>query len=190
MHDNTVDGNKVRVFFHVENGMILRVSTKVVDKAIGQLQTEYESIFKDGSGAMKVCRGKSYKYLGMALGYSNKGEFCVTMCDYLDRILGTFDKAVKKHGDGWILVTKRCLRKTAARDKLVAGNEDCKRLSTKAVATFHKIVAKVLCVSKRAIPGTSPSVAFLTMRVRSPNTDDWEKLKLIHLMEHLRGNKD
>ena len=34
----------------------------------------------------------------------------------------------------------------------------------------------------------SLAIAFLTMRVRYPNTDDWEKLS--HLVEYLRGDRD
>ena len=43
-------------------------------------------------------------------------------------------------------------------------------------------------ISKRARPDTSLSVAFLTTRVRAPDTDDWGKLS--HLMEYLRADKD
>jgi hypothetical protein len=38
---------------------------------------------------------------------------------------------------------------------------------------------------KRARPDTCLAIAFLTVRVRAPNTDDWEKL--CHLLEYLRG---
>ena len=58
MANKTVDGKQVRICFQAEEGKILCVSTKVVDKAIKRLQTKYESIFKDGVGAMKVHRGK------------------------------------------------------------------------------------------------------------------------------------
>ena len=91
------------------------------------------------------------------------------MCDYLNE---TFDETVEKHGEVWIEVKKQCLRKTAVHDNLVAGNEDRGRLSIKALASFHKIVAKVLYVIKRSILDTSLGVEFLTMRVRAPNTDD------------------
>ncbi len=53
-------------------------------------------------------------------------------------------------------------------------------------ADFHTIVAKTLYVTKRARPDTCLAIAFLTTRVRAPDTDDWEKL--CHLMEYLRGN--
>ena len=54
-------------------------------------------------------------------------------------------------------------------------------------ADFHTIVAKTLCVTKRARPDTDTclSIAFLTMRVRAPaDRDDWDKLR--HLVEYLR----
>jgi hypothetical protein len=37
-----------------------------VNEMIDWLQAEYDSIFEDGSGVMKVHRGKVNKYLGMS----------------------------------------------------------------------------------------------------------------------------
>ena len=79
-------------------------------------------------------------------------------------------------------------KKTAALNYLFVVNEDCEKLSTEAAASFHTIVAKLLYVSKISRPDTSLSVAFLSTRVRSPDTDDW--IKLSHLMEYLRGDRD
>jgi hypothetical protein len=67
-------------------------------------------------------------------------------------------------------------------------DEDCEKLSDDVVASFRTIVAKVLYVTKQARPETSLAVAFLTTRVRAPDTDDWEKL--CHLMAFLRGDRD
>ena len=83
----------------------------------------------------------------MALEYLHKGECCVTMYNYLDGILDTCDKAGKKHGDGWMLVTKWRSKKTAAPDNLFVVNENCKKLSINAAESFHTIVAKILYVS-------------------------------------------
>ena len=47
---------------------------------------------------------------------------------------------------------------------------------------------KTLYTTKRDIPYTCTSVAFLTTRVRKPDTDDWKKLD--HLMEYLRKTRD
>ena len=53
---------------------------------------------------------------------------------------------------------------------------------------YRLVVAKVLYVTKQARPDTSLAIAFLTTRVRAPDTDDWEKL--CHLMDYLRGDRD
>ena len=67
-------------------------------------------------------------------------------------------------------------------------NEDYEKLSLEAAASFHMIVAKTLYVTKQARPDACLNIAFLTTRVRAPDTDDWEKL--CHLMEYLRDDQD
>ena len=137
---------------------------------------------------MKVHRGKHHTYLAMYLDYSHKGECHVTMYGYLDGILHTFDEAIKKHGEGWVVVRSPAAKKTAAPDNLFTVNDDCEKLSIEAAASFHTVVAKLLDISKQARPDTSLSVAFLTTRVRAPDTNNWGKIS--HLMEYLRSNKD
>jgi hypothetical protein len=73
---------------------------------------------------------------------------------------------------------------TPAPDNLFMVNEDCEKLPEDMAADFHIIVAKTLYTTKRARPDPCLSIAFLTMRVRASNKDDWEKL--CHLMEYLR----
>ncbi len=53
-----VNGKVLMVCFHVDDNKISHVHAKVVDETIEWLKREYEVIFHDGSGAMKVCRGK------------------------------------------------------------------------------------------------------------------------------------
>ena len=78
---------------------------------------------------------------------------------------------------------KQHFKKVTAPDNLFVDNVDCEKLFMEAAALFHTILVKILYVSKWARPDTSLSVAFLTTRVRSHNTDNWEKLS--HLMEYL-----
>ena len=100
----------------------------------------------------------------------------------MDGILHTFDEALKKHGEGWVLVTLRDAKKTAAPDNLFVVNENFEKQS------IHTIVAKLLYVSKQARLDTSLSIPFLTTRVGAPDTNEW--VKLSHLMEYLRGDRD
>ena len=110
------------------------------------------------------------------------------MYGYLDGILRTFGEAVQKHGEGWVVVKACVVKRTAAPDNLFVVDENCEKLSVEAAASFHTVVAELLYISKQARPDTSLSAAFLTTRVRAPDTDDWGKLR--HLMEYLRADKD
>jgi hypothetical protein len=171
------------VCFHVDDCKLSHKLLEVVDETINQLRAEYESIFEDGLGAMKVHRGKVHKYLGMTLDFSSKGQCVVTMHDYLDRIVKAYDAAMAKYDDGFLPVTKHHY-KTPASENLFTVDEDCEKLPEDMAADFHTFVAKTLCVTKKARPDMCLSVAFLTMRVRAPDKDDWEKLQ--HLVEYLR----
>ena len=68
------------------------VDTKFNDYLIKILKEECKSIFEDGSVKMKVSRGKFHKYLGMNLDYTTKGLCKVTMLDYIEEVIKTFDK--------------------------------------------------------------------------------------------------
>ncbi len=95
------------------------------------------------------------------------------MHDYIDGILQAYNLAIKDHNNGYQIVGKHHSKMSAAPDNLFVVNEDCKKLSNEAAAAFHTIVAKALYITKRARPDISLAIAFLTMRVRSPNIEDW-----------------
>ncbi len=63
-------------------------------------------------------------------------------------------------------------------------DEDAEKLSEEGQTAFHHLVAKTLYISKRARPDLSTAIAFLTTRVKAPDTHDWRKLS--HMMEYLR----
>jgi hypothetical protein len=79
-----VKGEQLTVCFHVDDCKISHLSPKVVDKTIEWLRLEYEHVFEDGTGLMKVHRGKTHKYLGMTLDISHHNQCRVTMIDYVD----------------------------------------------------------------------------------------------------------
>jgi hypothetical protein len=134
---------------------------------IKHVRKEHESIFEDGSGAMEVSRGKTHKYLGMTLDYNVRGQLSVTMFDHLDDILTVFEK-IEPNGDG--------TKTSAAPTNLFTVNEDCEKLPDGKAVEFHNVVAKTLFVTKRARPDTCTPIAFLTTRVREPDTDNWKKM--------------
>ena len=89
---------------------ISHVSPKVIDDMIAWLRQEYESIFTDGSGKMKVARGKVHKYLGMTLDFATAKLVKVTMIDYVDEIVVAYDKALSELDDGLIPSRRRVTR--------------------------------------------------------------------------------
>ena len=87
-----INGEQMTICFHVNDCKLSHKSSSEVTKMVEILHSEYESIFEDGSGKMKVSRGKVHQYLGMTLDYSTDGVVKVSMFDYIDEILAAFDK--------------------------------------------------------------------------------------------------
>ena len=50
---------------------------------------------------------------------------------------------------------------------------------------FHRTMAQLLLLSARAQRDIQPVTAFLTMRVRSPDEDDWGKVKRV--LSYMKG---
>jgi Reverse transcriptase (RNA-dependent DNA polymerase) len=90
--NKTVEGNQITICFHVDDCKIAHRNSKIVDETIEWLRVKYESIFEDGSGKMKVSRGKIHEYLGMTLDYTTTGIVRVTMFKYIDEIIETYSK--------------------------------------------------------------------------------------------------
>ncbi len=177
------------MWFHVDNCKILHLTPKVVDKIIEWLRSEYENMFKDGTGQMKVHRGKNPKYLGMSLDFSHPNQCRVTMIDYVDEIVVAYNKALKDLSDGFNAVSKKknVARTSSAPDDLFIVNKDAEKLSDEGAMACHNLVAKTLYVSKHARLDVSTMIAFLTTRVRAPDIDDWRKLSC--LMVYLRVDR-
>ena len=166
-----VHGKQLTICFHVDDCKLLHMSPKVLDEIIEWLRADYENIFEDGSGAMKVARGKKQKYLGMDLDFSVKGQVRISMCNYVKEIITAWDKATTSEG----FTTVKCKSKSKssmAPEDLFKVDEDVEKLDSQMVTTFHNFVAKTLFVTKRAKPDMSTSIAFLTTRVIEPNRDD------------------
>ena len=102
-----VDGEQLTVCFHVDDCKISHISPKVMSNTIDWLRSEYENVFEDGSGLMKVHRGKTHKYLGMSLDFSHVNQCRITMIDYVDEIVAAYDKASSELDDGFTLVFKK-----------------------------------------------------------------------------------
>ncbi len=137
---------------------------------------------------MKVARGKVHKYLDMTLDFATPKIVKVTMLEYVDKIIGSWDKACSELNDGYKAVSGRKRIATAAPDDLFKVDEGAVKLDQARTKAFHNIMAKGIYVTKRARPDISLSIAFLTTRVKGPDINDWHKL--CHLVKYLRSTHE
>jgi hypothetical protein len=132
---------------------------------------------------MKVARGKVHMYLGMMLNFTTLKTVKVTMLEYVDEIIESWDKACSEFDDGYKAVSGHKRIATAAPDDLFKVDEDAVKLDQARAKALHNITTKGIYVAKRVRPDISLSIAFLTTRVKGTNIDDWRKL--CHLVEYL-----
>jgi hypothetical protein len=124
---------------------------------------------------MHVSRGLVHEYLGMTLGYTVKGEVKITMVDYLKGVIGDFPEVI----DG--------TAPTEASEHMfgVRPDEEIVLLEEDRARAFHHALAHLLFASSLARKDIQLAVLFLTIRIKQPDEDDWNKLK--RLLKYIRG---
>ena len=177
----TVDGHQQTICWHVDDCKISHVDPKANDDFIEVLRQEYENIFEDGTGKMTVHLGKKLKYLGMDLDFSKPGVCQISMPEYIQELLATWNSAAPQEKGG---KETTC----AAPKDLFTVDDKSVKLSSENKEMFHSIVAKILFATKRARPDTGTAISFLTTRVKDPEIDDWRKLS--HLMKYIKATKE
>ncbi len=159
--NRVIVGMQMTMCFHVDDCKISHLDPKVVDYTIAWLCDEYKSVFSDGSGMMKVTQGKVHKYLGMTLDFATSKTVKVTMLEYVDEIIGSWDKACSEPDDGYKAVSGPKKIATAAPDDLFKVDEDAAKLDQARAKASHNIMAKKIYVAKRARPDISLSIALV-----------------------------
>jgi hypothetical protein len=170
-----VKGKQLTVVWHVDDLKVSHLLKDVVSNFVAWLKEVYEQVFEDGTGAMRLSRGKVHLYLGMNLDYSVVGEVKITMIPYVQELVTSF----KVHDSS----DKTAI--TPASDNLFQVNPDAVPLQEEKASIFHNFVARSLYLTKRARPDIATAVAFLTTRVKGPDVDNWNKL--LRLIRYLRG---
>jgi hypothetical protein len=183
-----INGKQCTICFHVDNCKISHVSTEVLDNIIAWLREEYENVFTDRSRIMKVARGKVHKFLGMMLDFTVKYVMKVTMIEYVNEIIASWDKACLDFDDGFEILNNHKKSATPAPEDLSKVDDSVVKLGSVKAKVFHTIAAKGLYVSKRERPDASLVIAFLTTRVKEPDEDDWRKLR--HLIVYLKSTPE
>ena len=115
-----------------------------------------------------ISRGTVHDYLGMDLDFGTEpGTLIMSMIKYLQKIIDEFPEVLKgtrvNPGGDWLFK--------------IRGDEGQEILTEEMARQFHHTTAQLLFLCKRARPDIETLVLFLTTRVKSPDTDDWKKLK-------------
>ena len=114
-----------------------------------------------------LTRGKVHEYLGMDMDWIQDGTMIVFMIKYLQKAIEKFLEVI------------RSTAATHASEHLVQvwDEKDRKLLPEEQAQKFHHTVTQLLLLCMRARPDIQPLVSFLTAIVRSPDKDEWGKLK-------------
>jgi Reverse transcriptase (RNA-dependent DNA polymerase) len=159
-------GTQCTATVHVDDLFISSRSPSMIEHLCEGLKTRYGDITRKD--------GPVVSYLGMTFDLSCPGEARLTMHGYVQEVL-------KSSG---VIGTA----KTPATDGLFELRETSPKLTTSQSKWFHRHVARIAYLAKRAKPESLPTVAFLSTRVTCCNEDDMDKL--IRLLKYLRESED
>ena len=163
-----INGSQMTVCWHVDDLKVSHIDQTEVTKFGRWLSTTYGI-------AVAEHRGKVHGYLGMILDFTMEGHVIINMTEYIKTIIDDFPEE--------ITITKT----TPAADHLfqVRDANEASLLPEEQATAFHHAVAQLLFLSARARRDIQPVTAFLTTRVKSPDEDDWGKLKRV--LQYLKG---
>ena len=154
----------------------------VVTEMIAYLKGLYEKL---PNGEVKLIEeqrltdsNKMLNYLGMDFDFSVKKQVSTSMKHYVEKVIKEFPDPLRNK-----------VISTPATVTLYEVRNDAPKLNPEKKAKFHRIVAQLLYIVKRARPDLAPAVPFMTTRVLDPDDDDdWRKLR--HVIEYISSTKD
>jgi hypothetical protein len=111
----------------------------------------------------------------MIFDFSKKGKVIVNMIEYIKNIIDNFPKEIIGTN-----TTPAADHLFEVRDKSLAT-----LLPEEQTMVFHHATVQLLFLSVRARSDIQPATAFLTMRVKYPNENNWGKVKRV--LRYLKG---
>ena len=126
-----IDGEQCTIIWHVDDLKISHKKESVVRSVIGKIEDKF--------GKMSVNIGTKHTYVGMDFEYLDDGSVTIDMIGYLEDALEEFPEELKEFG-------------TPAANNIFEVDVNGERLDDEKSKTFHRVVAMLLFVSKRARP--------------------------------------
>jgi hypothetical protein len=162
-----INGTQCTILWHVDDLKISHKQKSVVTHILDALTKEFGK-----EAPLSIWHGKTHDYLGMRIEYIDNGRVQFTMFDYINKMLDELPSEMSGTAA------------TPAANHLFAVNDVADKLDKDTAEFFHHNTAKLLWLCKRARPDLQTAVAFLTTRVKSPDVDDYKKLRRV--MQYLR----
>ncbi len=113
--------------------------------------------------------GFKHDYLGVNMEFRKDGTLGVSMIAYIKNVIAEFPEIISGKSP------------MPAADHLfqIRDEKDAKPLEEERALAFHHTIAQLLFMAIRARRDIQTAVAFLTTQVKSPDKDDWGKLKRV-----------
>ena len=121
--------------------------------------------------------GAKHDYLGVNMEFNKDGTLDASMIPYLKGVIAEFPELIKERA-----ATPATKHLFTVRDE-----KEVRLLMEERALTFHHMVAQLLLMATRTRREIQTAVAFLTTRMKTPNEDDWGKLK--RMLKYLKGTK-
>ncbi len=126
---------------------------------------------------LSVHAGKRHNYLGVKMKFNDDGMLDTSMIRYLKNVISEFPEVITGKA-----ATSAADHLFAIRDK-----KEAHPLEKEQALTFHHSVTQLLFMAMQVRQDIQSAAAILTTRVKTPDEDDWEKLKRV--LKYLNGTK-
>ncbi len=166
--NKTVNGKQMTVCWHVDDLKVSHMDPAEITKFGNWLSETYKV-------TVAAHCGKVHDYLGMIFDFSKDRKVVINMVEYIKNIITDFPEE--------IIATQT----SPAAEHLftVWSDAKAKPLPEEQAMAFHHATAQLLFLSARARRDIQLAMAFLTTRVKSPDEDDWGKVK--RTLGYLKG---
>ncbi len=150
-----INGKQMTICWHVDDLLIGHVDSSVVTTFLSWLAAPYDTADKK----LDVTRGPRHDYLGMNIDFSEPGSVRFDMIPYISKLLTGFPEKITG------------VSPTPAADHLfnVRPQHEASFLPQEQARFFHHTTAQLLFLL-RVRCDIQPTIAFLTTRVKQPET--------------------
>ncbi len=166
----TSSGEPMTVIWHVDNLM----GTCTEDFELTKFSCYLAKIY---GPKLSMHTWNKHNYLGVDLEFNDDGTLDVSMVNYLKSVIAEFPE----------MITGKAAMPAADHLFTLKDEKEARALKEERALVFHHTVAQFLFMLTRTRHITQTAVAFLMTRVKSPDKDDWGKLK--HVLKYLNRTK-